>query len=50
MIAGKEEEGAKFRDYFEHDEPLKSMPSHRALAIFRGRNEGILQLCTESRR
>src|SRR5471030_2419083 len=42
VIAGKEEEGSKFRDYFEHDEPLKSMPSHRALAIFRGRNEGIL--------
>ena len=42
VVAGKEEEGAKFRDYFEHDEPLKSMPSHRALAIFRGRNEGIL--------
>ena len=42
VVVGKEEEGAKFRDYFEHDEPLKSMPSHRALAIFRGRNEGIL--------
>lgn len=42
VVAGKEEEGAKFRDYFEHDEPLKSVPSHRALAIFRGRNEGIL--------
>ncbi|WPC05435.1 Tex family protein [Pseudomonas benzenivorans] len=42
VVAGKEEEGAKFRDYFEHDEPLKSAPSHRALAIFRGRNEGIL--------
>lgn len=42
LVAGKEEEGAKFRDYFEHDEPLKSAPSHRALAIFRGRNEGIL--------
>ncbi len=42
-VAGKEEEGAKFRDYFEHDEPLKSVPSHRALAIFRGRNEGMLQ-------
>ncbi len=49
VIAGKEEEGAKFRDYFEHDEPLKSMPSHRALAIFRGRNEGILSL-QDSRR
>ncbi|MEE2733120.1 MAG: Tex family protein [Pseudomonadota bacterium] len=43
MVDGKEEEGAKFRDYFEHSEPLKSTPSHRALAIFRGRNEGILQ-------
>ena len=42
-VAGKEEEGAKFRDYFEHDEPLKNVPSHRALAIFRGRNEGVLQ-------
>ncbi|HBX57883.1 Tex family protein [Pseudomonas sp. UBA2684] len=42
VIAGKEEQGAKFRDYFEHDEKLKNAPSHRALAIFRGRNEGIL--------
>ncbi|MFJ4372623.1 Tex family protein [Pseudomonas japonica] len=42
VVAGKEEEGAKFRDYFEHDEQLKSVPSHRALAIFRGRNEGVL--------
>ncbi|OED43763.1 RNA-binding transcriptional accessory protein [Endozoicomonas sp. (ex Bugula neritina AB1)] len=42
-IEGKEEEGAKFRDYFEHDESFKDVPSHRALAIFRGRNEGILQ-------
>jgi uncharacterized protein len=41
-IAGKEEEGAKFRDYFEHDEAVKKVPSHRALAIFRGRNEGFL--------
>ncbi|MDO9619754.1 MAG: Tex family protein [Pseudomonas sp.] len=42
VVAGKESEGAKFRDYFEHDEKLKGAPSHRALAIFRGRNEGIL--------
>ncbi|NQD94746.1 RNA-binding transcriptional accessory protein, partial [Pseudomonas sp. CrR25] len=42
VVVGKETEGAKFRDYFEHDEPLKNTPSHRALAIFRGRNEGIL--------
>ncbi len=43
VAAGKEKEGAKFRDYFEHDEVLKSVPSHRALAIFRGRNSGLLQ-------
>lgn len=44
MVEGKEEEGAKFRDYFEHAETLKDAPSHRALAVFRGRNEGILQV------
>tara|TARA_B100001063_G_scaffold51262_2_gene45388 strand:- start:2920 stop:5133 length:2214 start_codon:yes stop_codon:yes gene_type:complete len=42
LVPGKEQEGAKFSDYFEHDEPLKSVPSHRALAILRGRNEGVL--------
>jgi uncharacterized protein len=42
LVPGKEAEGAKFSDYFEHDEPLRSVPSHRALAIFRGRNEGVL--------
>ena len=42
VIAGKEAEGAKFRDYFDHSEALKKVPSHRALAILRGRNEGIL--------
>ncbi|EON91119.1 transcriptional accessory protein [Marinobacter lipolyticus SM19] len=42
VIEGKENEGAKFRDYFDHVEPLKKVPSHRALAILRGRNEGIL--------
>lgn len=41
---GKETEGAKFRDYFCFNEALKKIPSHRALALFRGRNEGILQL------
>ncbi|MCQ4106331.1 RNA-binding transcriptional accessory protein [Erwinia persicina] len=44
VIEGKEEEGAKFRDYFDHHEALATVPSHRALAMFRGRNEGILQL------
>jgi uncharacterized protein len=42
VVPGKETEGAKFRDYFDHVEPLKKVPSHRALAILRGRNEGIL--------
>src|SRR5690554_2433261 len=42
VVDGKENEGAKFRDYFDHIEPLKKVPSHRALAILRGRNEGIL--------
>lgn len=42
LVPGKEQEGAKFSDYFEHDEALKGVPSHRALAILRGRNEGIL--------
>lgn len=44
VVEGKEEEGAKFRDYFEHQEPISKVPSHRALAMFRGRNEGILSL------
>ncbi|NHB59938.1 Tex family protein [Photorhabdus sp. RW14-46] len=44
VVAGKEEEGAKFRDYFDHHEPIAQVPSHRALAMFRGRNESILQL------
>ncbi|WP_350327364.1 Tex family protein [Pectobacterium aroidearum] len=44
VVEGKEEEGAKFRDYFDHHEPITQVPSHRALAMFRGRNEGVLQL------
>ncbi|MBT1445177.1 RNA-binding transcriptional accessory protein [Shewanella sp. JM162201] len=44
VIEGKEKEGAKFRDYFEHSELLGKVPSHRALAMLRGRNEGILSL------
>jgi len=44
LVEGKEQEGAKFRDYFEHSEALSKVPSHRALAMFRGRNEGILSL------
>src|SRR5690606_23314091 len=37
MATGKEQEGEKFRDYFEHSEPFAKVPSHRALAMFRGR-------------
>lgn len=44
VIEGKAEEGEKFRDYFAHSEPFKTVPSHRALAMFRGRNEGVLSL------
>lgn len=47
VIAGKENDGAKFRDYFDHRESLKTIPSHRALAMFRGRNEGFLTLALE---
>ena len=44
VAAGKEEAGAKFRDYFDYSEPIRAVPSHRALALFRGRKEEILQL------
>ncbi|MCP9266605.1 RNA-binding transcriptional accessory protein [Xenorhabdus sp. XENO-1] len=44
VVEGKEEEGAKFSDYFDHHESIATVPSHRALAMFRGRNESILQL------
>lgn len=42
VVKDKEQEGSKFRDYFEYQEPFNAIPPHRALAIFRGRNEGIL--------
>lgn len=44
VFEGKETEGAKFRDYFDHNSPIRDIPSHRALALFRGAKEGILQL------
>jgi uncharacterized protein len=44
VLEGKQQEGAKFSDYFEHDEKLSKTPSHRALAMFRARNEGVLSL------
>jgi uncharacterized protein len=44
VIGGKEEEGQKYKDYFEWDEPVKSAPSHRVLAMRRGEKEMILML------
>jgi len=44
VAKGKESEGAKFRDYFDHQELYANVPGHRALAMFRGRSEGILSL------
>ncbi|HMH88383.1 MAG TPA: Tex family protein [Steroidobacteraceae bacterium] len=44
MAEGKEEAGAKFRDYFAYQETLKTVPPHRALALFRGRKEEMLKI------
>ena len=41
---GKAQQAAKFKDYFEHSEPLKTTPSHRALAMFRARREGFVSI------
>jgi uncharacterized protein len=44
VVPGKETEGAKFRDYFEHSESIAKIPSHRLLALMRARNEGVLEI------
>ncbi|WP_369588255.1 Tex family protein [Kingella oralis] len=44
VVAGEEEKGEKFKDYFDHREAVRTMPSHRALAVLRGRNEGVLHI------
>jgi uncharacterized protein len=44
VVEGKENEGAKFRDYFDHMEPIAKIPSHRLLALMRARNEGVIEL------
>ncbi|HBK46335.1 MAG TPA: RNA-binding transcriptional accessory protein, partial [Xanthomonadaceae bacterium] len=44
VAEGKEEAGAKYRDYFDHAEPLARIPSHRLLALFRARREEVLYL------
>jgi len=48
VIEGKETEGAKFSDYFAHSENFATAPGHRALAMFRGRNEGFLTMDLEA--
>ncbi len=47
LIPGKEDEGAKFSDYFDFRESLRRCPSHRLLAVFRGEREGFLRVSVE---
>jgi len=44
VVKTKANEAAKYKDYFEHSEAIKSVPSHRVLAMLRGRNESFLRL------
>lgn len=44
MVEGKEAEGANFRDWFDFNEALRTLPSHRVLALMRGRQQGVLEL------
>lgn len=44
VISGQENNGSKFTDFFDYSETIKTIPSHRALALFRGRKEGILRV------
>ena len=44
VVKGKNEEGAKFSDYFNYCESIRTIPSHRALALFRGKKESILRV------
>ncbi len=48
VVEGKETEGAKFRDWFDFKEAIKDAPSHRVLALLRGRNEGVLKLAVKT--
>jgi len=47
MLSGKEEEGMKYKDYFDFAEPVSKIPSHRMLAIMRGFMEGFLRMSIE---
>lgn len=44
VVSGKEQEAAKFKDYYDYQEAINKIPSHRALALFRGRNEDLLNV------
>lgn len=44
VVKDKEKEGAKFSDYFDYQEPIAKVPSHRALAVLRGQREGFLRV------
>ena len=44
LIEDKKSEGGKYKDYFDYQESINTIPSHRALALFRGRNESILNI------
>lgn len=44
VIDGQQQPGSKFKDYFEYSETINTIPSHRALALFRGRSEAVLRL------
>jgi uncharacterized protein len=44
MVKGKEQDGVKYKDYFDFEEPLKKCPSHRIMAMMRGENEGVLKV------
>ncbi|WJG09324.1 Tex family protein [Aliiglaciecola sp. LCG003] len=48
LIEAKKAEAAKYSDYFSHNEKISQVPSHRALAMFRGRNEGFLQVSMDA--
>ena len=47
VVKDKNEAGKKFSDYFDYQEPVQKVPSHRALAVFRGQNEGFLRVGVE---
>jgi uncharacterized protein len=48
VVSGKEADGAKFRDWFDFREAISTIPSHRALALLRGRNEDVLRLALKT--